>query len=117
MHRAPVIQSWRFAELMELAPQDRVLTAQPFFWSAGIAMSLGATLAAGGCLILQETFDAGAAQTRDQPPLGLAFGFACNRLRCKSHHRSFSPRLDMGSTSREANAPALARSDVTRYQG
>ena len=59
--RAPVIQSWRFAELMGLAAEDRVFTAQPFFWTAGIAMSLGATLAAGACLLLQEVFEAGSA--------------------------------------------------------
>jgi fatty-acyl-CoA synthase len=55
--RAPVIQGWRFAELMGLRADDRVFTAQPFFWTAGIAMSLGATLAAGACLLLQETFE------------------------------------------------------------
>lgn len=55
--RAPVIQAWRFAEWLGLAPDDRVFTAQPFFWSAGIAMSLGATLAAGASLVLQETFE------------------------------------------------------------
>ena len=59
--RAPVIQSWRFAELMGIAAEDRVFTAQPFFWTAGIAMSLGATLAAGACLLLQEVFEAGSA--------------------------------------------------------
>jgi acyl-CoA synthetase (AMP-forming)/AMP-acid ligase II len=59
--RAPVIQSWRFAEYMALTPDDVVWTAQPFFWTAGMAMSLGATLAAGACLVLQETFEAGAA--------------------------------------------------------
>jgi acyl-CoA synthetase (AMP-forming)/AMP-acid ligase II len=56
MHRAAVIQSWRFAEDMGLSPDDRVLTAQPFFWTAGIAMSLGASLGAGACLILEESF-------------------------------------------------------------
>lgn len=55
--RAAVIQSWRFAELLGLRAPDRVFTAQPFFWTAGIAMSLGATLAAGGCLLLQEAFE------------------------------------------------------------
>jgi len=55
--RAPVIQSWRFAELMGLRADDRVFTAQPFFWTAGLAMSLGATLAAGACLLLQEIFE------------------------------------------------------------
>ena len=59
--RAAVIQSWRFAEYMELGPEDVVWTAQPFFWTAGMTMSLGATLAAGACLLLQETFEPGAA--------------------------------------------------------
>ena len=57
--RAPVIQSWRFGEDLALAPEDRVLTAQPFFWTAGICMSLGASLAAGACLLVAESFDAG----------------------------------------------------------
>ncbi len=55
--RTPVVQSWRFAEYMGLTDEDRVWTAQPFFWTAGIAMSLGPTLAVGACLILQETFE------------------------------------------------------------
>jgi acyl-CoA synthetase (AMP-forming)/AMP-acid ligase II len=59
--RAPVIQSWRFAEYMELDSDDVVWTAQPFFWTAGMTMSLGASLAAGACLLLQETFEPGAA--------------------------------------------------------
>jgi len=61
LQRAPVIQSWRFAEYMDLDAEDRVWTAQPFFWTAGLAMSLGATLAAGATLVLQETFEPGAA--------------------------------------------------------
>jgi len=56
--RAAVIQSWRFAEAMALTAEDIVLTAQPFFWTAGIAMSLGASLAAGARLILEPVFDA-----------------------------------------------------------
>ncbi len=55
--RAPVLQSWRFAALMGLDANDRVFTAQPFFWTAGIAMSLGATLAAGATLWVRETFE------------------------------------------------------------
>ena len=59
--RAPVIQAWRFAELMAFGPDERVYTAYPFFWTAGIAMAIGATLAAGGTLILEEHFEPGAA--------------------------------------------------------
>jgi fatty-acyl-CoA synthase len=58
--RTPVLQSWRFAQHLRLE-DERVWTAQPFFWSAGIAMSLGATLASGSTLLLQPTFDAGSA--------------------------------------------------------
>jgi fatty-acyl-CoA synthase len=60
-HRAAVLQAWRFRELLRLDADDRVFTTYPFFWTAGIAMSIGATLAAGGCLLLQEAFEPGAA--------------------------------------------------------
>lgn len=59
--RAAVIQAWRFADDLRLSPADRVWTTYPFFWSAGICMALGATIAAGATLVLQETFEAGAA--------------------------------------------------------
>ena len=59
--KAAVIQSWRFGELLGLVPEDVVLTAQPFFWTAGICMSLGATLSVGAKLLLQESFDPEAA--------------------------------------------------------
>jgi fatty-acyl-CoA synthase len=59
--RTPVIQGWRFAELMGFEPEDRVYTAYPFFWTAGIAMAIGATLAAGATLVLHEIFEPGAA--------------------------------------------------------
>ena len=60
-HRAGVLQGHRFADLLRLECEDRVYTTYPFFWTAGIAMSLLPTLAVGGCLLLQETFEAGAA--------------------------------------------------------
>ena len=61
MQRAAVIQSWRIADDMRFSTNDRVWTTYPFFWSAGICMALGATLAAGATLVLQETFDPGSA--------------------------------------------------------
>lgn len=57
-HDAAVIQSWRFAELLGLTPADVVWTAYPFFWTAGFAMSLGGSFAAGATLVVEETFDA-----------------------------------------------------------
>jgi fatty-acyl-CoA synthase len=61
LQRAGILQSWRFAEILLLQAEDRVFTTYPFFWTAGIAMSIGPTFAAGGCLLLQETFEPGAA--------------------------------------------------------
>jgi acyl-CoA synthetase (AMP-forming)/AMP-acid ligase II len=61
LQRAAVIQSWRFAEDLCYGTDDRVWTTYPFFWSAGICMALGACMAAGSTLVLQETFEPGAA--------------------------------------------------------
>jgi fatty-acyl-CoA synthase len=57
-HRAPVTQSHHFASYLRLVPDDRLFTLQPFFWTAGIAVSLGGALVSGASLILQEVFDA-----------------------------------------------------------
>jgi fatty-acyl-CoA synthase len=60
-HRAAVLQAWRFADFMCFDAADRLYTTYPFFWTAGIAMSMGGTFAAGGRLLLQEAFEPGAA--------------------------------------------------------
>jgi len=60
-HRAAALQSWRFAQQLCLDPSVRVWSAFPFFWTAGFCMVMGGTVAAGGCLVLQEIFDAGEA--------------------------------------------------------
>ncbi|MCL4422376.1 MAG: acyl--CoA ligase [Actinobacteria bacterium] len=61
MHRAPCVQSWRWMQQLSLRSDDRVWTAFPYFWTAGFSMALGATLAAGACLVMQEIFEAGEA--------------------------------------------------------
>ena len=59
-HRGVCIQMWRFRRLYRFGPDDNVRcwSANGFFWSGNFAMSLGSTLAAGGALVLQPTFDA-----------------------------------------------------------
>jgi fatty-acyl-CoA synthase len=59
--RAPAINGYRFGELMMLTPADRTVTAQPFFWTAGMCHSLGSHLATGATLVIDETFDPGRA--------------------------------------------------------
>ena len=60
-HRAAATQSWRFAQQLRLDSSVRVWSAFPFFWSAGYCMVMGATLAAGGCVVLEELFEPGQA--------------------------------------------------------
>jgi len=60
-HRAPTLQFWLQAELFGRHERTRMWTALPLFWTAGMNTAMGATLAAGGCWVMQEGFDAGTA--------------------------------------------------------
>jgi len=59
-HRGVCIQMWRFRRMYGFRPGDHVRgwTANGFFWSGNFTMVLGSTLASGGALVLQSTFDA-----------------------------------------------------------
>jgi len=57
----PVIQSWRWGKAMGLTPDDKLLSKFPYFWSAGLTMTLGGPLSAGATVITIESFDAGTA--------------------------------------------------------
>jgi fatty-acyl-CoA synthase len=60
-HRAPALQFWVQAQLFGRHEQTRMWSALPLFWTAGLNTAVGATLAAGGCWVVQETFEPGAA--------------------------------------------------------
>jgi acyl-CoA synthetase (AMP-forming)/AMP-acid ligase II len=60
-HQAPTLQFWVQAELFGRHERTRMWTALPIFWTAGMNTAMGATLAAGGCWVMQEGFDAGVA--------------------------------------------------------
>jgi len=59
LHRAPTLQFWLQADIFRRTPESRVWAPLPLFWTAGFTTAMGATLAGGGCFVLQETFDAG----------------------------------------------------------
>jgi fatty-acyl-CoA synthase len=59
--RTAVLQGHRFADFCRYTPDDRVYTTYPFFWTAGIAMSIGGAFAAGARVLVQPTFEPGAA--------------------------------------------------------
>lgn len=60
-HAPACLQSRRFVRHLCLDPDVRAWSAFPLFWTAGFAMVMGATFAAGGALVLQEAFDPGEA--------------------------------------------------------
>jgi fatty-acyl-CoA synthase len=55
-HRAAALQSWRWAQIFRIDRDVRTWTANGLFWSGNFCMALGATFAAGGCLVLQRYF-------------------------------------------------------------
>jgi acyl-CoA synthetase (AMP-forming)/AMP-acid ligase II len=55
-HRAPCLQFKTQARVFRRGPDTRVWAALPLFWTAGFHTVMGATLAAGGCWVMQETF-------------------------------------------------------------
>ncbi len=59
LHRqgAPSLQFWLQAQVFGRDERTRMWTALPMFWTAGLNTAMGATLAAGGCWVMQETFE------------------------------------------------------------
>jgi fatty-acyl-CoA synthase len=60
-HRAPTLQFWLESRIFGRHSGTRLWTSLPIFWTAGLNTAMGATLAAGGCWVMQEWFDPGAA--------------------------------------------------------
>ncbi len=60
-HRSPTRQFWLQAQIFGRHPGTRMFSALPLFWTAGLNTAMGSTLAAGGCWVMQETFEPGAA--------------------------------------------------------
>ncbi len=60
-HRAAAVQCWRWARIFGIDRDVRTWAANGFFWSGNFAMAIGATFAAGGCLVLQRYFVPGEA--------------------------------------------------------
>ncbi|MFT3966248.1 MAG: class I adenylate-forming enzyme family protein [Sphingobium sp.] len=62
-NRGVCLQMWRWARWYNTDPAQppRTWSANGFFWSGNFASAMGATLSAGGTLILQRWFDAGEA--------------------------------------------------------
>jgi fatty-acyl-CoA synthase len=60
-HGPLIANGFDIGERMHLSAGDRVWLAVPLFWSFGSANALPAIVTHGGCLVLQESFEAGEA--------------------------------------------------------
>lgn len=56
-HRGVTIQCWRYPRNYNFDHAVRSWSANGLFWSGNFALALGGTLAGGGALVLQRTFD------------------------------------------------------------
>jgi fatty-acyl-CoA synthase len=90
--RAGVLQGWRFKDMLVFDQEDRLYTTYPFFWTAGIAMSLNPTFAAGGCLLLQETFEPGAALDLIESERATAVHAWPHQMKAMGEHESAARR-------------------------
>jgi fatty-acyl-CoA synthase len=112
--RAGILQSWRFADILLFDASDRVFTTYPFFWTAGIAMSIGASLASGACLILQETFEPGAALDLIESQRATAVHAWPHQHKALGEHPSAAGR-DLSSVSKvDASTPIAALAGVEK---
>ena len=60
-HRGLVENMWNIGERQHLGPEDRMWMGISLFWGFGCENALLAVMTHGGCVVLQEQFDAGAA--------------------------------------------------------
>jgi acyl-CoA synthetase (AMP-forming)/AMP-acid ligase II len=56
-HQAPTLQFWTQSRLFQRDTTTVLWCALPLFWTAGLNTAMGATLAAGGCWVMQEVFE------------------------------------------------------------
>jgi len=112
--RAGVLQGWRFVEFLALDAEDRVYTTYPFFWTAGIAMSLLPCLAAGACLLLDEVFEPGAALERIESERATAVHAWPHQQKALCEHPEAASR-DLGSVRKvDFSSPISALAGIEK---
>lgn len=111
--RTPVVQAHRFAEMLRFTPEDRVFSNYPFFWTAGIAMSIGGCFAAGARLLTQQKFEAGAALELMERERATAIHCWPHQQKALGEHPSARER-DLSTLRKvEVSSPLAALAGVT----
>ena len=89
-HGPLIANGFDIGERMHLGPDDRLWCAVPLFWSFGSANALPALMTHGGCMVLQESFEAGPAlDLIEQERCSVFYGMA-NMARAMREHPSWS---------------------------
>jgi acyl-CoA synthetase (AMP-forming)/AMP-acid ligase II len=108
-HRAHVISFRNNAAIFGRDRHSRVWTAFPLFWTAGFDGAMGATFANGGCLVLQETFEPGAA-------LELLAREHVNEAYCLPHQtQAMAEHPDWATTDLSAMTKVFGKSAFARH--
>jgi fatty-acyl-CoA synthase len=112
--RAAVLQGHRFAEFLRLTPDDRLYTTYPFFWTAGIAMSIGGAFAAGARLLVQEMFEPGAALEMIERERATAIHAWPHQQSALAEHPSAAKRDLSSLTKLDAHSPVAKLAGVEK---
>jgi fatty-acyl-CoA synthase len=115
-HRAAAIQSYRFVSQLGLDETSRVWSAYPFFWSAGFCMVMGASLASGGCLVLQEVFEPGEALRLLESERVTSPHAWAHQLAALEDHEAWA-RTDLSSLVHVDASMSFARHPTVRCDG
>ncbi len=112
--RAAVLQGHRFADMLRFTPEDRLYTTYPFFWTAGIAMSIGAAFAAGARLLVQQIFEPEAALAMIERERATAIHAWPHQHKALAEHPSAAQR-DLSSVVKiEVHSPIAALAGVEK---
>ena len=95
-HGPVIANGFDIGERMHLSAADRVWLAVPLFWSFGSANALPAIVTHGGCMVLQESFEAGEALALiERERCSVYYGMG-NMARALREHESH-PRRRLGA--------------------
>lgn len=90
-NRGACLQAWRWPQWYRFEEPPRTWSANGFFWSGNFCQGMGATLAAGGALILQRWFDAEEALTlmdREKATMPVAWPHQWAQLEAASNYEN-----------------------------
>jgi fatty-acyl-CoA synthase len=112
--RTAVLQSHRFADFLRFTPDDRLYTTYPFFWTAGIAMSIGGSFASGARVLVQEVFEPGAALAMIERERATALHAWPHQQRALAEHPSAASRDLSSLVKLDFHSPVAALAGVEK---